>query len=441
MHTGSVQTYHYDLPDDKIAKYPLAERDASKMLLYDGHDITTGCFRDLHQYLDASDLLVFNDTKVIPARLIFHKSGGARIEIFCLEPLEPADYQQSFQQTGSVVWKCLVGNLKKWKRGDLEQILTNTSESREHLDPAEISQIQPVHRETPDKAVLRATLVANHPTWQQIRFQWNTQESFAELLDRLGNTPIPPYLNRKSEPIDNERYQTVYSRFRGSVAAPTAGLHFTPMVLDRLRAKGISSARITLHVGAGTFRPVKSKDFRDHQMHSESFSVTRTFLEQLLCHSGSVVSVGTTTLRTLESLYWFGLRAFQASDLGPEPWEINQWEPYNRQINISLKESLEALLKYMDLMSLPVFQARTQIMIAPGYEFKVVDKLITNFHQPQSTLLLLVSAFVGDVWKQIYDYALSHDYRFLSYGDSSLLVRDQKTPCGTSGTYGTTGNP
>lgn len=411
----SIKDYTYSLPEERIAKYPLKQRDESKLLIFNDKKIFTRSFKHLADYLSPKDLLVFNNTKVIQARLLFQKpEQGSVIEIFCLEPLNPADYNLAFQKRKDCVWKCIVGNLKKWKQGPLS------------LAPALSGEALPY---------LEATLEYNHHTWQEIRFSWSSEDTFGDILDKTGNTPIPPYLNRASEPIDKDRYQTVYSKHKGSVAAPTAGLHFTPKTLLDINKKGLSQGNVTLHVGAGTFKPVQTDDVLQHEMHSEYFTVTRSLLEQMIHCQGDIIAVGTTSLRTLESLYWLGVQLFQKNqstsaldNAGISPsksFHINQWDPYNNLNDITLKESINLLLQFLDSQQSDTLHATTQIMIVPGYSFKVTDKLITNFHQPQSTLLLLVSAFIGESWKEVYQYALQNDYRFLSYGDSSLLIRNK----------------
>lgn len=396
-----IEDYNYYLPDDRIAKYPLNERDASKLLVYNNGNIEDACFKNLADYLPENSLLVFNNTKVIQARLHFQKTTGARIEIFCLEPYSPNDYLLSFQQTQRCSWMCLIGNMKKWKEGKL------------------IREI--------DIAGKRVTIAANRiDTLGEshiVEFEWdNPDYTFSELLDVIGELPIPPYLNRETEEADMETYQTVYSKIDGSVAAPTAGLHFTDNVFQSLKNKGISTTEVTLHVGAGTFRPVKSDQIKDHVMHSEFISVRKETIEQLLRHEGMVIAVGTTSVRTLESLYFIGKKLTEKDSID---LNVSQWEPYEGADNkLSLKDSLLNILDYLNTRNLKTLVAHTQIIIAPGYEFRVAEGIITNFHQPQSTLLLLVSAFVGDKnWNKIYKHALDGDYRFLSYGDSSLLFK------------------
>ena len=397
-----IQDYNYNLPDDRIAKYPLTKRDNSKLLVYKNEKITDTVFSNINNFLPENCLMVFNNTKVIQARLHFQKTTGAQIEIFCLEPCIPNDYQLNFQQTEKCSWVCLIGNLKKWKEGSLtRQIKVN-------------EQI----------VNFTATRTKSHGDAHVIDFEWDNQGvTFSELLDAVGELPIPPYLNRATEEQDKQTYQTVYSKIDGSVAAPTAGLHFTPEVMKSLKEQGMKLAEVTLHVGAGTFRPVKSDEIGDHVMHSEFISVQKSFIEELIRFEGKVIAVGTTSVRTLESLYYMGV---SLENQKQSHLHVSQWMPYNDSNNrLSKKDALKNILAYLEANSLSTLIADTQIIIAPGYEFKIVDGIVTNFHQPQSTLLLLVSAFLGNNnWKNIYEHALSSDYRFLSYGDSSLLLKD-----------------
>ncbi len=389
--------YGYDLPDERIAKYPLAQRDASKLLLYRGNEIATHVFREVPDLLPADACLVFNNTKVIQARLEFHKQTGSRVEIFCLEPLVPAAYDLMFQQTHTCTWKCMVGNLKKWKTGPL------------------IKQMQVKGRQL----LLEAERLQTEGNTSHICFTWDRDDcTFAEVLDAFGQLPIPPYLNRPTEESDKTTYQTVYSKTKGSVAAPTAGLHFTDEVLQRLAQKGMGRCEVTLHVGAGTFQPVKSATIGGHAMHTEVIEVSKGSLQLLLQRVGHIVAVGTTSVRTLESLYYLGCRVAS----GNENLVVEQWEPYQNAAQLSPREAIQALIDYLDAHQTDVLHASTRIIIVPGYTFKMVNALMTNFHQPHSTLLLLLAAFVGEKWHQIYDYALANDYRFLSYGDSSLLI-------------------
>ncbi len=395
-----IDEYDYSLPDERIATYPLARRDSSKLLLYKDGEISEDVFNSLPNHLPSGSLLVFNNTKVIQARMHFRKETGASIEIFCLDPAVPHDYALVFQQTERCSWHCLVGNLKKWKSGELHKEVTIGNE----------------------KIILTAQRTQSSGEHHVIEFSWdNPAFTFADLLDATGELPIPPYLKRETEEADKETYQTVYSKIIGSVAAPTAGLHFTDEVLSELKSKGIERAEVTLHVGAGTFKPVKSETIEGHEMHSEFISVERETIETLLQHQGKIIAVGTTSVRTLESLYYIG------ENLGKNPdseLRVRQWQPYEDDSNlIDTQKALQNILDYLDRNQLNRLLADTQIIIAPGYEFKIVDGIVTNFHQPKSTLLLLVSAFVKGNWKEIYEYALNHDFRFLSYGDSSLLLR------------------
>ena len=399
-----IEEYNYDLPDARIAKYPLAERDSSKLLLYREGKVAEDTFRNLPSYLPKGELMVFNNTKVIQARLHFHKSTGALIEVFCLEPHTPADYQLSFTQTRRCTWTCLIGNLKKWKEGLLER------------------EIQVGDR----SIVLTAERVGVSGTGHEVVFDWGDDTiTFSEVLDAIGELPIPPYLNRETEESDLKTYQTVYSKIKGSVAAPTAGLHFTERVLRDLDERGIERNEITLHVGAGTFKPVKSEEIGDHAMHSEWIAVKRESIERLLAHEGHCTAVGTTSVRTLESLYYVGVLIHRNPQAQQDDLHVPQWLPYeyaaSSEKKLTTVEALQEILDYLDRNHLPVLHTATQIIIAPGYEFHIVHRIVTNFHQPQSTLLLLVSAFVRGNWKTIYDYALGHDFRFLSYGDSSML--------------------
>ena len=395
-----IEDYNYPLPDERIAKYPLERRDASKLLHYADGTVNERRFTEIADIIPDGSVMVFNDTKVVPARLHFQRATGAHIEIFCLEPVLPQEYVSMFAVTDKCRWKCIVGNVKRWKNDTLR--LYNPHDDRN------ISAMG-----------LKADLVERDGETSIVEFSWEDGVPFSKVLEVCGSVPIPPYLNRDTEDIDLERYQTLYARYRGSVAAPTAGLHFTQEVLDALKKRNISIETVCLHVGAGTFLPVKSSLVSEHVMHREPFVVTLTFLERLLARTGKVVAVGTTSVRTLESLYYMGVKCIE----GGRPGDVNQWEPYERSYPYTLEESLQALVKFMHDNSLKDIQLGTRIIIVPGYEFKVVDILVTNFHQPQSTLLLLISAFVKGDWKNIYDFALSHDFRFLSYGDSSVLFR------------------
>ena len=427
-----ISDYNYPLPDERIAKYPVAERDHSKLLIYNKGVVGEDVFYNIPNYLPSNALMVFNNTKVIQARLHFRKESGALIEIFLLEPFEPADYEQMFQTRGHCSWLCLIGNLKKWKEGTLvRKVGVGSQESGVGSQEVEV----------------RATRRGEHGTSQWIEFEWSKVEgqrskvesqsskdegscpiTFADIIDAMGELPIPPYLNRETQESDKTTYQTVYSKIKGSVAAPTAGLHFTEKVLADIDAHGIEREELTLHVGAGTFRPVKSDTIGEHPMHTEHIAVRRHTIERLIAHDGEAIAVGTTSVRTLESLYYMGLKVMANPNLTEEQLHVNQWEPYEGlklkvdSLELKAKDVLQALLDWMDRHELTILHSSTQIIIAPGYDYKIVKILITNFHQPQSTLLLLVSAFVKGDWRRIYDYALSHDFRFLSYGDSSLLI-------------------
>lgn len=397
-----IEEYDYPLPDERIAKFPLAKRDESKLLLYKDGQVSESVFKHIADYLPAGSLLVYNNTRVIQARLLFQKATGARIEVFCLEPAEPHDYALIFQQTERCSWICLVGNLKKWKDGLLTKKMTIQGE----------------------EVILSAEKKESHGDSHRIEFTWNNPKyTFADLLDAAGVLPIPPYLHRETEKSDLVTYQTVYSKIKGSVAAPTAGLHFTPEVLADVDAHGIGREEVTLHVGAGTFKPVKSETIEGHEMHTEFISVRRSSIERIQKNLGKIIAVGTTSVRTLESLYYIGVKLASHPDATSEELVVNQWMPYEAENNrIPVAEALQHILDYLDRHQADKLVTATQIIIAPGYEFKVVRGIITNFHQPKSTLLLLISAFVKGNWRTIYDYALSHDFRFLSYGDSSLLL-------------------
>jgi S-adenosylmethionine:tRNA ribosyltransferase-isomerase len=391
------------LPETRIAKYPLQQRDRSKLLVYRDGTISEDLFFNLADRLPENALLVFNNTRVIQARILFQKETGAQIEIFCLEPQVPSDYNLSFSQTETCTWLCLVGNAKRWKDGPLKKNIQFNGRNFE-LNVEKLESFEGSHL---------------------IKFSWNNAEiSFAEILDICGELPIPPYLNRRTEEGDKQNYQTVYSRIKGSVAAPTAGLHFTGEVFDSLRQKQIELEELTLHVGAGTFKPVKSGTIADHHMHSECFTVKKETLERLLNEKRPVIAVGTTSVRTLESLYYLGSLLEKDENTILENTEVSQWMPYSKENNkMTTKESILKILQYLSKKGLSSLTTHTRIMIAPEYEFKIVNGIITNFHQPQSTLLLLVSAFLKGDWKRVYDYALEHDFRFLSYGDSSLLMK------------------
>lgn len=397
-----IEDYNYSLPDERIAKFPCPKRDESKLLLYAGGQIGESIFKHLPGHLPPGSLMVFNNTRVIRARLLFKKDTGARIEIFCLEPARPHDYALIFQQTERCSWTCLVGNLKKCKTGKL---------SRTVLAGDTLVNLEAEKKETYGDTHL-------------IEFSWDRPEfTFADLLDAAGVLPIPPYLHRETEKSDLQTYQTVYSKIKGSVAAPTAGLHFTPEVLAEIDGRGIGREEVTLHVGAGTFKPVKSETIEGHEMHTEFISVGRRTIERILENLGRIIAVGTTSVRTLESLYYIGVRLAEHPEASSEELVVGQWMPYEAANNrMPAAEALQHILDYLDRQGSDKLVTATQIIIAPGYTFKVVRGIITNFHQPQSTLLLLISAFVKGNWKPIYEYALAHDFRFLSYGDSSLLL-------------------
>ena len=399
-----ISEFNYPLPDERIAKFPLPVRDQSKLLLYRHGEVTEDIFTSLPDYLPANSLMIFNNTKVIQARLHFHKETGALIEVFCLEPIQPNDYVLNFQQTEHAAWLCMIGNLKKWKEGALKREITVKGKP----------------------LTLTAERGACHGTSHWVDFRWNNPEiTFADILEVFGELPIPPYLNRETQESDKETYQTVYSKIKGSVAAPTAGLHFTPRVLDALREKGVALEELTLHVGAGTFKPVKSEEIEGHEMHTEYISVNRSTLEKLVAHEGKAIAVGTTSVRTLESLYHIGVTLLHNPNATEEDLHVKQWQPYKTALETAATpavDALQAIIAYLDRHHMETLHSSTQIIIAPGYEYRIVKAMVTNFHQPQSTLLLLVSAFLHGDWRKIYDYALAHDFRFLSYGDSSLLI-------------------
>ena len=414
----SISDYNYPLPDERIAKFPLTERDHSKLLLYKHGNVSEDIFYNLPEYLPKGALMVFNNTKVIQARMHFRKETGALIEVFLMEPASPSDYELMFQTNKECSWFCMVGNLKKWKEGSLRREFEIKGHKLTLTATMDRSKVQEQAGGT------------NH--W--IQFEWdNANISFAEILEAVGELPIPPYLNRATEESDKETYQTIYSKIKGSVAAPTAGLHFTDKVLKALDEHSVDREELTLHVGAGTFKPVKSHEIEGHNMHTEFIIVRRQTLIKLLKHKCRAIAVGTTSVRTLESLYYMGVKLVSNNNATEDDLHVNQWEPYDLPHNsdglvkvngkvISVEESIQNLLDYLDRDGLNTLHSSTQIIIAPGYTYKIVKALITNFHQPQSTLLLLVSAFVKGDWRKIYDYALSHDFRFLSYGDSSLLI-------------------
>lgn len=398
----SIRDYTFELPDEKIAIYPLPERDKSKLLLWKNQQISDNQFFELPELLPSKSILIFNNTKVIRARLQFRKETGAKIEIFCLDPHSPSDYQISFQSKKSCIWNCMVGNQKKWKGEKLK--LKVWAENTEIEFCAEQIEYKT------DKSI--------------IEFSWDNQDfEFAKIIELAGVLPIPPYLNRETEQSDLERYQTVYSKIKGSVAAPTAGLHFTEKVFTDLAKNGHEIAELTLHVGAGTFQPVKSDTIENHDMHSEQMYINREFINRLINFKGNKVAVGTTSVRTLESLYWLGYQFENDKNIDINSLEVSQWEVYeNHEVNLSCGNALENIINLMDKNKTDFISASTQIIIAPGYKFRIIDSMITNFHQPNSTLLLLISAFLGESWRTIYNHALKHNYRFLSYGDSNLYI-------------------
>jgi S-adenosylmethionine:tRNA ribosyltransferase-isomerase len=397
-----IGEYDYELPPDRIAQYPVPERDMSKLLIFRDKKITSDLFTNIGCFLPSGSLLVFNNTRVIRARILFRKSTGAEIEILCLEPLLPAEYELSFSSVKPVEWKCIVGNLKKWKSGSVDTSFIRNGK----------------------EYILTAEKVSPAADTFIIRFSWNGPElTFGEVIESAGHLPLPPYINREDTQDDSNRYQTVYSSVKGSVAAPTAGLHFTETVFEKIKKIGIETAEITLHVGAGTFQPVKRSHISEHEMHSEQFFVTAATIESLIRCAGRIIPVGTTSVRTLESLYWLGIKAISDPSFYSKGLSLGQWEPYILKSDISVKESLEALLRLMKNNGLESLHASTAIIIVPGYDFRLVSGMITNFHQPKSTLLLLISAFTGEYWKAVYSYALENGFRFLSYGDSSLLLK------------------
>ena len=395
----SVSEFTYELPEEKIALFPLSERDQSRLLLWNKGEISEGVFSEIPDFIPEESMLVFNNTRVIHARLFFKRETGARIEIFCLEPHSPSDYQLSFQETGAVEWKCLVGNAKKWKQGILEKKVIIRDEV----------------------VNLTARMIERSGNAFIIRFTWDKPVHFSEIIEFAGNIPIPPYLNREAEASDNQRYQTMYAKIDGSVAAPTAGLHFTDEVMSRLGKRKVKSAELTLHVGAGTFQPVKSETIADHQMHTETVVITREFVHDLIKRKGKVIAVGTTSVRSLESMFWLGTKLPQMPN--DEALYVNQWEPYHETSIVSIEQSLNNIMHRMDQMKAGQLSFSTSIIIVPGYQFRIIDGMVTNFHQPQSTLLLLVGALIGNDWRNVYDYALRNNFRFLSYGDSNLYLR------------------
>lgn len=398
-----IEDFTYPLPQERIAKFPLEKRDTSKLLVFRGGHIEDDHFSNLSHYIPEGAFLVRNNTKVVPARLFFKKDSGAIIEILCLSPVEPNDYVLSFASVGSCCWRAVVGNLKKWKDSDIEFFSSNSDL---------VANIG-----------LKAELVERGAECI-VKFKWNGSYTFSEVLEACGKVPIPPYLNRESEDIDKTRYQTVYALSEGSIAAPTAGLHFTPEVFKSLKEKNIEIEDVCLHVGAGTFKPVKSEYIAEHNMHLEPFSVTREFLRKLIAAKNAhrpVLSIGTTSTRTLESLYYIGAECLENG----KPASVEQWAPYIREYKFTLQDALEGILHYLEKNNLNRLVTGTSIIIVPGFDLKVVDIQLTNFHQPQSTLLLLIAAIVGDKWLDIYSHALDNGYRFLSYGDSSLLFNSK----------------
>lgn len=402
MRDININDYDYDLPADRIAQYPVKDRDKSKLLIFRDGKIAEDTFIKIDDYLPSDSLLVYNNSRVIRARILFHKETGAVIEILCLEPLDPCEYALSFGSKEPVDWKCIVGNVKKWKSG----LMTTTFKYKGELYNLYAEKLQ-----------------QEGEAWK-IRFSWNSNEiGFGEVIDAAGHIPLPPYIARNDESEDNERYQTVYSRVKGSVAAPTAGLHFTDDVLEKIRKRGINSVHLTLHVGAGTFQPVKTDDISRHEMHCEHFSIDSSAIRLISENLGKIVAVGTTSVRTLESLYWLGIKLIQNPSCNNNVLALGQWEPYEVSTNITAHDSLDAILNFMNHRKSVSLQAITSIMIVPGYEFKIINGMITNFHQPRSTLLLLISAWTGNRWKDLYSFALQKGFRFLSYGDSSLLLK------------------
>ena len=416
-----ISDYNYDLPDERIAKFPIALRDHSKLLVYKHGEVSDDVFHHLPTYLPQGALMIFNNTKVIQARLHFRKETGALIEVFLMEPAEPTDYELMFQTTGHCSWLCMIGNLKKWKEGSLKRDF--------EIKGNKLTLSATMRRGDALGSEAQKMVAKGGGTNYWVDFDWdNDKVSFAEILEAVGELPIPPYLNRKTEESDKTTYQTVYSKIKGSVAAPTAGLHFTDAVLKDLDAHGIDREEVTLHVGAGTFKPVKSLEIEGHQMHTEYIVVHRRSLEKLIKHECRVIAVGTTSVRTIESLYYMGVHLLKHPEANEDDLHVKQWDPYelsedgNLVDGITPMQAIQAIIDYLDRNGLEALHSSTQIIIAPGYQYKIVKMLVTNFHQPQSTLLLLVSAFLNGDWKKVYDYALSHDFRFLSYGDSSLLI-------------------
>ncbi len=396
-----IADYTYTLPESRIAKYPLEARDISKLLIYNKGTLEQNKFHKLTSYLPENGLMVWNDSRVLNARLIFHKDTGARIEIFCISPADDKDYNLALQSKGQSRWKCIVGNLKKWKSGTLVSVIDLKNK----------------------KINISANLIQRGSTEHVVEFRWDDKETnFAGIMEHSGLTPIPPYLNRESEPVDRQRYQTVYSNVSGSVAAPTAGLHFSAEMLENIKQSNIHISSLTLHVGTGTFQPVKTETIGSHRMHTEYFYASRDLLKRLKTHLGNITAVGTTSLRGMESLLQAGIKAMQGKTQLDAPQHISQWEAYNRPDHLTAEKVLDFMINDMDRLNITHITGKTSMMIAPGYPFLLPDRLITNFHQPGSTLLLLIAAYIGDDWKKVYDYALQHRFRFLSYGDSTLLI-------------------
>lgn len=398
----NIEDYNYELPRERIAQYPVKDRDKSRLLLYNKGIISEDTFINIGDHLPSDSLLVFNNTRVIRARLLFIKETGAIIEIFCLEPIDPSDYEISFGSVNPVEWKCIIGNLKKWKKGRLTSSFISGNKKYE----------------------LSAEKIKPEGEAWKIRFSWNTRDlSFSEVIEAAGHIPLPPYVKREDETEDNIRYQTVYSKISGSVAAPTAGLHFTDKVINDIIKRQISYTELTLHIGAGTFKPVRHNDISKHEMHCEHFFVNRQLVEMLLNFEGRIIAVGTTSVRSLESLYWLGVKVLRDQHPAGNEFHISQWTPYQEDEQTESRKSLEALLTLFPEKGTLSLHVSTGIMLIPGYRYRIISGMITNFHQPKSTLLLLVSAWTGQDWKKIYDYALENGFRFLSFGDSSLLLK------------------
>lgn len=395
-----IDDFNYELPEERIAKFPRKEREHARLLIFEKDTINDGVFPDIQQVLQPGDMLVINETRVIPARLLFHKETGAEIEIFCLQP-KNADHTSAMSAKQETTWEVLIGNAKKWKEGFLQKSISISNKN----------------------VVLSAERLDRESGEMIVRFRWNNDEiSFSEIIAACGELPLPPYFERKAEEEDYQRYQTVFARHEGSVAAPTAGLHFTPAILDQLESSGVILNKLTLHVGSGTFKPVSAAEMTDHEMHGEFFSVSYTFLEKLLSHPGRIIPVGTTSMRTLESLYWIGLKLKMGAFAQGQSISIKQWEPYDLDAHISPKEAIEAILEFLRKENSSELTGSTSVMIAPGYAFKYAAGLVTNFHLPKSTLILLVAALIGEKWRDVYDYALKNEFNFLSYGDSSILI-------------------